>query len=77
LVFFGGDLTIREVIIGHKADGSLIGQILRHLTDFEMTHDVQFYLSKPDQALWNFSHPKKNYSLCQHCNGKGYTDPST
>jgi Protein of unknown function (DUF2971) len=78
LVFFGGYLTIREVIFGHKADESLIGRVLRHLSDFdELAKGVQFYVSTPDQALWKFSHPPRTYSLCQHCTGKGYTDSAT
>ena len=54
LVSFEQEL-IREIIIGHKAEDSLISQLVAAVEGWEMTR-VNYYLSPPSRDHWNLGH---------------------
>jgi hypothetical protein len=68
---------IREIIIGHKTESSLISQLVNLVDAFEMTKLVQFYLSTPSPTQWRFLNVPITYSYCKHCCGQGYAAART
>jgi hypothetical protein len=67
---------VKHIIFGSRIAGWMVSRIVQYVTflsDLENLPLPLFFFSSPAHSGWRFVNTEKRLSLCEHCDGNGYT----